>query len=186
MTMRKRRFVPRFLLGSYGVARQARGSSGFLGGRLRAEPLGGAFWTLTMWEDGRDVSAFSSSGLHQRLVPLAANWAGEAVFGTWNTDDERLPRWKAVSAKIAEHPNFAPLDDPAPAHREQRVIPAGRFGFDLPIPTSRHGQPRAHRRRRALSRSGESSPAARAGQRTQAVSTATAERWPQRVPSPRP
>ena len=81
MAMRKRRFVPRFLLGSYAVARQARHSEGFLGGKLRAEPRGGAFWTLTVWDGGRDMAAFRDSGVHQRLAPMAAIWAREAVFG---------------------------------------------------------------------------------------------------------
>jgi len=137
--MHIRRFwhVPRFLLGSMRVAWQAHRTPGFLGGRMRAEPGGGGYWTLTVWESGRAMAAFRDAGLHARLAPMAARWADEAVFGIWQCPDARAPEWRDAAARMAEHPNFAPLDRPAGAHREERVRRPRWFGLDLSIPRAR-------------------------------------------------
>jgi hypothetical protein len=136
LKMSSARYVPRFLVGSFSVARQARRTPGFITGRLRAEP-GGGFWTITVWESGLDMAVFRDSGVHAVLAPKLAGWADEAVFGVWNCEDVALPSWKSISQQVAEHPNFAPLDHPAPAHVAQHFKPSRRFGFDLPIPHPR-------------------------------------------------
>lgn len=140
-TVRRRRDLPRFLAGSMAAGRQARRSPGFVGGRLRVEPRGGAFWTLTAWESGQDMVAFRDSGVHAVLVPKLTGWAGEAVFGVWNCPGHAVPEWDEVGRRVAEHPNFASLDDPSPAHLARRFDPPRRFGLALPLP-------RASRRRR--------------------------------------
>ncbi|MDT5347863.1 MAG: hypothetical protein QOH91_1150 [Mycobacterium sp.] len=133
MKVRKWRNLPRFVRGSIATARQARRSPGFLGGRLRVEP-GGAFWTLTVWECCGDMVAFRDSGIHAILVPRLAGWASEAVFGVWNSENADTPGWQEASCRVAAHPNFAPLDAPARAHKNGEVVPAQRLGLDLPIP----------------------------------------------------
>lgn len=130
----KGRYLPRFLKGSIDAARQARQSPGFLGGKLRAEPVGGAYWTLTVWQSGRDMVAFRDSGVHAVLMPKLAKWASEAIFGVWASETSELPGWDAVCRRVAEHPNFAALEHPTAAHLAQRFDPTSRLGFDLPIP----------------------------------------------------
>jgi hypothetical protein len=132
-TVSSAKHLPRFLAGTIAAARQARQSPGYAGGRLRIEPFG-AFWTLTAWQSGRDMVAFRDSGVHAVLVPRLAGWAGEAVFGVWNADTAALPTWPDVSQRVAEHPNFASVEQAAPAHRDRRFDPARRFGLDLPVP----------------------------------------------------
>jgi hypothetical protein len=127
------KYLPRFFAGTVAAARQARSSSGFLGGRLRIDSVG-AFWTLSVWESGGDMVAFRDSGVHAVLVPKLAGWANEAVYGVWNADTGKLPGWAEVSRHVAAHPNFGPLDHPGPAHLAQRFDPASRFGLELPIP----------------------------------------------------
>ncbi len=134
--VRRSRYLPRFLAGSVAAARQARRSPGFVRGCLRAEP-GGAYWTLTMWQSGRDMVTFRDTGTHAVLAPKLAVWADEAVFGVWNTDNSELPSWQDVGLRVSEHPNFAPLDHPGELHRARRFDPARRFGLDLPIPRPR-------------------------------------------------
>jgi len=63
MKVRKVRYLPRFLQGSLAAARQAQRTPGFLDGRLRVE-RDGTFWTLTLWESGRDMTGFRDSGIH--------------------------------------------------------------------------------------------------------------------------
>ncbi len=153
-TVRRQRDLPRFLAGSVAAGRQARRSAGFVFGKLRAEPRGGVFWTVTAWESGRDMIAFRDSGIHAVLVPKLAGWAGEAVFGVWNADGWALPGWAEVSRRVAEHPNFAPLDDPAAAHEARRFDPARRFGLDLRLRRPRRAS-RPIRVVRACSRYGD-------------------------------
>lgn len=129
------RHLPRFLQGTIAAALQARRSPGFLAGQLRIDP-GGAYWTLTLWESGRDMVGFRDSGIHAVLVPRLAEWAGEAVFGVWNTE-RVLPSWQEVDRRVAEHPNFPPLDNPSAAHLARHVDPAHRYGLVLPIPGRR-------------------------------------------------
>ena len=132
MTVARQRWVLRFMAGSLAAARQAQRSPGFLAGRLRAE-LPGTFWTLTMWESGRDMLAFRDTGAHARVLPRLAGWASEAVFGVWNTDAAKLPGWAETARLIAERPNFAPLDNPGPAQLERRPVAPRAPGFILPL-----------------------------------------------------
>ena len=137
MKVARWRDMPRFLRGSMAAGRQARRSPGLLGGRLRAEPSG-VYWTLTVWSSARDMQAFRDGGVHAILVPRLAGWASEAVFGVWTTESSELPTWSEASRRIAEHPNFAPLDHPSAAHRDAQVIPARRMGLDLALRPSRN------------------------------------------------
>jgi hypothetical protein len=134
MRVGKLQDVPRFLRGSLAAGRQASGSPGLLGGRLRAE-MPGVYWTLTVWESGRDMAAFRDGGVHAILVPRLAGWASEAVFGVWTTDSTDVPSWAEAARRVAEQPNFAPLDNPSQTHQAERVTPARRRGLDLPIRT---------------------------------------------------
>lgn len=129
------RQLPRFLGGTVAAALQARRSRGFLAGQLRIDPHG-AYWTLTLWESGRDMAGFRDSGIHAVLVPKLAGWADEAVFGVWNTPDRVLPPWQEVQQRVAEHPNFAPLDNPNAAHLAHRFQTSARDGLVLSIPRS--------------------------------------------------
>jgi hypothetical protein len=132
MKVRKLRDIPRFLRGSLAAGRQASESPGLLGGRLRAE-LPDVYWTLTVWESGRDMAAYRDGGVHAILVPRLAGWASEAVFGVWTTESTDVPSWAEASRRIAEQPNFAPLDNPSQTHQAERVTRARRFGLELPI-----------------------------------------------------
>lgn len=132
MTVARVRWVPRFLRGSLAASRQAGRSPGFVAGRLRAE-LSGTFWTLTVWESGRDMVAFRDTGAHARVLPRLAGWASEAVFGVWNSDAAELPDWAETARRIGEHPNFATLDNPSPAQLEHRLVAPRAPGFILPV-----------------------------------------------------
>jgi heme-degrading monooxygenase HmoA len=126
------RHLPRFFAGTMATARQARRSPGFVGGRLRVEP-GGVYWTLTTWQSGRDMVAFRNAGAHAAVVPRLGGWACEAVFGVWNVDDEGVPSWAEASRRLAEHPNFATLDEPSAAHLAGTFRPARQLGLDMPL-----------------------------------------------------
>lgn len=74
--MHRARFLPKFLVANVRVAWQARRTPGFLGGRLRVEQ-GGAFWTLTAWQSGRDM------------------------IGVWNTAESIVPHCDEASRHVA-------------------------------------------------------------------------------------
>lgn len=144
------RYLVPFLRGSAAAAGQARKSPGFLSGRLRVEPGDGVFWTLTVWQTGRDMVAYRDSGVHAVLIPHLSEWASEAVFGVWNSSTGELPDWATASRKVAEHPNFATVAVPSDAHRARRFDPARGFGLDLPLPPRRRERLGKSRRSRLL------------------------------------
>lgn len=136
MKVRKARFLPKFLGANIRIAWQARQTPGFRGGRLRVES-GGAFWTLTAWESGRDMVCFRDSGAHVTTMPRLAEWASEGVFGVWNAAEPKVPHWDEASRHVAMRPNFGALHHPDSAHESRVVAPARRFGIDIPIPAPR-------------------------------------------------
>src|SRR5690349_14030720 len=60
------------------ITRQARRTSGFLGGRLLSEAKK-AFWTLTAWEDGSAMNVFRTQGAHGDVMPKLLEWCDEAA-----------------------------------------------------------------------------------------------------------
>ncbi|MCW2751938.1 MAG: hypothetical protein JWR83_3048 [Aeromicrobium sp.] len=139
--MRKYRYVPGFTVRSVAVARQARRSPGFLGGRLLIG-RDGTFWTLTVWESGRNMVDFRDTGLHAKLMPRMAGWASESLFGLWNRVGGGIPTWDEVSLHVAEKPNFLELQAPSPSHRDGHAPGAPKVRFVVPIPVRRTARSR--------------------------------------------
>jgi hypothetical protein len=140
MKIGRLRDVPRFVWGSLVIAVQARQSLGFLGGRLRVSG-DGAFWTLTVWSSGREMISFRDSGFHSKVIPLAETWASEAVFGVWNSENNRFPGWKGAAERIAAHPNFTKeLRWPSEAHLRREPPTSPLLGLGAPIPRPRRSR----------------------------------------------
>src|SRR5580765_3611464 len=93
LTVRRARYLPGFLRGSFAVAWQASKSPGFVAGALRAEPSGPVFWTLTAWESSGAVARFRESGAHARVAGRLADWGGEGAIAVWTLDGTDLPSW---------------------------------------------------------------------------------------------
>lgn len=142
--MHRARFLPKFLVANMRVAWQARRTPGFLGGRLRVEQ-GGAFWTLTAWESGRDMVGFRDSGAHETVMPRLAEWASEGAFGVWNTAESTVPHWDEASGHVATRATFVPLHHPSAAHESRIAARSRRFGVDIPIPAPSRAAVRPNR-----------------------------------------
>lgn len=140
MVPSKIRYVPPFVFGSLRAAVQARRSPGFRCGALRME-RGPAFWTLTVWEDGRAMASYRDSGAHGALVPNMARWAKEAAFTAWKADTTDLPSWSQAHSRLVERANFSDLLAPNEAHANQHFPPYRRAALNGPL--------RAPRRRRS-------------------------------------
>ena len=134
--MRKYRYVPGFTVRSVAVARQARRSPGFVGGRLLIG-RDGSFWTLTVWESGRNMVGFRDTGLHGKLMPKMAGWAEESLFGLWNRETAGMPNWDEVSRHVADKPNFLELEAPSRSHQDGHAPAAPKIRFVVPIPVRR-------------------------------------------------
>ncbi len=134
--MSKVRYLPGFMWGSLRVAFQVRRSAGYLAGRL-VIGRDGSFWTLTVWESGRDMVGFRESGTHAKLMPFMAGWASEALFGVWNSASRRVPKAGEVSREVQAKPNFLEIVAPSLAHLDGRAPAMPRAGLVIPIPRRR-------------------------------------------------
>lgn len=130
--IRRPAHVVRFARGNIRVLRQLRRTPGFVTGAL-GYSTGAVFWTMTVWSDGRAMTAFRNGGAHAEEVPRMAGWAEEASTSLWRSDDESLPSWEEAHAHLAERARFHPVIDPN-EYQRTHVVPATRGGvLTLPI-----------------------------------------------------
>lgn len=133
------RYIAPFLMGSLRSAAQARRSPGYRTGALRVE-RGPVFWTLTVWQDGRQMVAYRDSGAHGSVTPKMSSWGKEAAFAMWQTNATSLPTWEEAHRRLTERAKFATLDSPTPAHSRQELPPRLRRGFAGPVPPAKAAQ----------------------------------------------
>jgi hypothetical protein len=132
MVPSKLRHLPAFLVGSMRAGAQAQRAAGFRAGRMRIV-RGPAFWTLTVWQDGRHMSAYRDSGVHAKLAPHIARWAKEAAFTVWQTDNTLLPSWREATRRMADRAVFAPLENPNERHIRHELPKARYLGLVAPM-----------------------------------------------------
>lgn len=125
------RALPAFLRNVEAVQAQVRGTDGFLGGALLAEPRL-AFWTMTAWDGPRAMRAFRDGGVHAQVMPLLAEVGAEAAYVGWWQDDAALPPWAEVHRRFLTAATFTPLRRPSRRHQQRRV-PAPRLGLSRPL-----------------------------------------------------
>ena len=126
------RALPAFLRAVEAVQAQVRGTDGFLGGTLLAEPRL-TFWTMSAWDGPRAMRAFRDGGVHAQGMPLLAEVGAEAAYVGWWQDDATLPPWAEVHRRFLAAATFTPLRRPDRRHRQRRV-PAPRLGLSRPLP----------------------------------------------------
>lgn len=108
------------------ITRQARRSSGFLGGRLLVEAKK-VFWTLTAWEDGAAMNVFRTQGAHGGVMPKLLGWCDEAALVHWSQMTDALPSWQEAHYRMMKEGRPSKVSHPSPAQMAYE-IPAPRVG----------------------------------------------------------
>jgi heme-degrading monooxygenase HmoA len=95
--------TPQFVRAVAAVRRQLAGTPGLLGYTLRAKPLAGDYWTLSVWSDDAALRAFMSAPPHAGVMASLKPVIGPARFAQWTTAcADGRPRWEAALARLAE------------------------------------------------------------------------------------
>lgn len=92
--LRSKRYFPSFFWHSWKSIQQAKGSPGFLEGRLARDGDGG-LWTVTAWESEEAMRAYRITGAHMRARPKLLNWCDEASIAHWDRRETSFPTVKA-------------------------------------------------------------------------------------------
>lgn len=112
--------LPAFFCTALLLQRQAKGSPGFVGGRLLIDNLR-TYWTLTAWENEKSMKAFRGSGAHGRAMPKLFHWCDEASYAHWTCTDEMIPQWREAYDHLLTEGRLSRVEHPSADHE------AGRF-----------------------------------------------------------
>ncbi|WP_131742333.1 DUF3291 domain-containing protein [Actinomadura roseirufa] len=105
LEVRSLRHVPGFMLASFALLRQARGSAGAHGVSLKAEPLKRTFWTLSAWSGKDALQAYAAAEPHASTMRAKRAVMRDSTFVFWTVDAADLPvDWAEAQRRIAEHP----------------------------------------------------------------------------------
>lgn len=118
-------FLPAFLFTNGPVARQVRKAPGFLGGTILMDSRR-TFWTVSLWKDRASMTAFRNGGRHGKAMPKLAAWADHARVANWEQEEESIPDWETLYARLSEKGRPSRLLRPAPDHAGPDDFPKPR------------------------------------------------------------
>jgi uncharacterized protein DUF3291 len=114
LRVRSWRYLPRFVIHSFRVARQAELAAGSLAvSILRDANL--AFWTRTVWSEERAMRSFMLSGAHRRVMSRLAEWCDEASFAHWVQDAVEPPSWPEACRRMQQEGRRSKVNHPSEA-----------------------------------------------------------------------
>jgi hypothetical protein len=86
------------LIGGIRLRRAALGSPGALGVSLRAHPIQGRYYTLSMWQDQDSLMAFAHGPAHRRAVRSVAELGPvQGVLVSGDADPQQRPTWRDIT-----------------------------------------------------------------------------------------
>lgn len=85
------RTIPRFLRLTLAVARQLESTTGLVGYSLLAQPLAKTFWTLSAWQDGTALVAFTRTMPHLQVMRELRPFMTASKFTQWTVTGSSLP-----------------------------------------------------------------------------------------------
>lgn len=88
----------RLLIGGVRLRREVLGSRGALGVSLRAHPIQGRYYTLSMWQDQESLMAFAHGPAHRRAVRGVADLGPvQGVLVSRDADPQQRPTWRDIT-----------------------------------------------------------------------------------------
>lgn len=116
-------YLAPFFWRALNIMRQARRTSGFLGGRLLVEAEK-TFWTLTAWEDGAAMNVFRTQGAHGGVMPKLLDWCDEASVVHWSQMTDALPSWQEAHYRMMKEGRPSKVKYPSSA----------QVAYEIPLP----------------------------------------------------
>jgi hypothetical protein len=109
----------RLLIGGIRLRRAVLGSRGALGVSVRAHPLQGRYYTLSMWQDQDSLMAFAHGPAHRRAVRGVAELGPvRGVLVSRDADPQQRPTWRDTTRWLTAL-------DTGPYRHQQQPAPVG-------------------------------------------------------------
>jgi hypothetical protein len=121
LRVRSLRYLLPFLWQTFRVARQARHSSHFLGGRVLREAKN-TFWTVTAWENEEAMRVFRQQGAHSHVMPKLLEWCDEAAYVHWSQDSREPPDWREAHRRLVLEGELSKVYHPSAAQVAEHIV----------------------------------------------------------------
>jgi quinol monooxygenase YgiN len=93
--------ILRFMLTSFRIGRQLRGSRGIVWYLLRADLGARRLWTASAWEDAAALDAFVKTSPHSEVMRRLHPYVTQPRFQTWQEAGRDLPpAWERVMSRL--------------------------------------------------------------------------------------
>lgn len=103
----------------YRTRKQVERAKGFVRGKLLVDARL-TFWTLTGWQNLKDMKAYRDSGPHHKVMPLLRNWCNEASVAHWEQPETLLPDWSEAHRRLTSEGRLTPVSHPTEDHTHKR------------------------------------------------------------------
>lgn len=100
-TLERRRSSLPFFLASLRIWRTVRSAPGCRSASIRAQPIAGVFWTLSVWDAANDLRRYSEGAGHAPHADRQRPRAAKSTFVFWDRTDGALPRWEEAKRRLA-------------------------------------------------------------------------------------
>ena len=131
LRVRRRRFLPAFLIQALRSALEARRATGNLSVALLAD-RDRTYWTRTLWRDEVAMRAFMTTGVHRRVMPRLLEWCDEAALVHWLGEAGEPPSWAEAHRRLVADGRASKVKHPSEAQR-RFAIPPPRHGATLSL-----------------------------------------------------
>jgi hypothetical protein len=93
--------VPRFMILALRAYLQALRAPGVVGVSLRAAPLKRSFWTLSSWQDEKQLRAYSVSQPHRGIMRSLGPVTKKSLFAFHDAPATPAPTWSDALERLA-------------------------------------------------------------------------------------
>ena len=111
-----------FFADAVAAIEQAQQAEGNLGTDALAD-AGNAWWTVTAWQERRQMLTYVSTDPHRSIVSHLDRFCDEATFVDWEQESTELPDWQTGWRRLVDGGTAGQLSQPSPAH-QTRDFPA--------------------------------------------------------------
>ena len=111
-----------FFTAAVAAIEQAQKSDGNLGADALAD-AGNAWWSVSAWQDHRQMRAFVDREPHQSISARLDHYCDEATFVDWDQASPGLPDWQTSWRHLIADGRVADLTDASAANRTRDFPP---------------------------------------------------------------
>jgi len=122
LRLRDPALLEEFFTDAVAAIEQAQKSEGNLG----TDALGdtnNAWWTVSSWQDRRQMRAFVDNQPHQTIMTRLDHYCDEATFVDWEQDSPDLPDWPTSHRHLVADGQAAELTHPSDANQTRAFPP---------------------------------------------------------------